>query len=330
LSHTPPNRGIVVLGVARSGTSTIARSLNVFGVDTGSRLRAGGREKNPRGFFEDEAVLSINRRLRSLVVAPHGVSLWPVDALQRPEVQRLQDEAVRAIDSGFGASPLWGLKINGILRFFPFWQAVFERLGADIAFVVAVRAPVSAVKSRRRHRVSKPFRPERSLELDLYEWLASIVPHFGRLRGARFVVVDYDRMMEGPARELERMAMTLGLPLPTTRPDQLAAFTEGFLSRQLRHFPGSGDDRAAEEPVPQLVIDAWQWLHRLATDEVSAADQMLWQAWRILAAQLQAVAPLLSHIDQLEKSRRRAQLNPVSPVAFFWQGTRRWWRSRRH
>lgn len=311
-------------GYARSGTSTIARSLAVLGVDLGHRLRAGEHGKNPRGFFEDQAVLSINRRLRKVLLSRQGVSLVPADAFLQPRVRRLHIEALEAIRSGFGASPLWGLKNNGILRFFPFWQGVFGALDVDMAYVVAVRDPRNAVQSRRKHRSSKPLQPSRSLEIDMYEWLAYVVPYFSRLRGAGFLVVDYDRLMADPGRELQRISSALGLPDPASRPEAVGEFVEGFLSRDLRHFSAGAGVRDDDLEVPPLVAEAWRWLRHLSCDEVSADDERLWAAWEKIDAQLQSLAPHLTELDRGEAARRRAMLTPRSLGAWLRQRVERW------
>jgi hypothetical protein len=301
-------RGIVVAGYARSGTSTIARSLQVLGVDLGQRLRAGENGKNPRGFFEDEAVLSVNRRLRTLLLPRQGVSLVPDEAYGRPRVRRLQEEAVDAIRSGFDQAPLWGLKNNGILRFFPFWEEVFRRLDVDMSYVVAVRAPLDAVRSRRKHRSTKPLQPPRSPEIEMYEWLVSVVPYFGRLRDSPIMVVDYGRLMTEPARQLGRMSAALGLPDPSAHPEAMAEFTKGFLSRELRHFSSGLED--GEAALPPLVAEAWTWLERLAADEIAADDPRLWGAWEGIDAELKEAGPRLAELDRAEAARRLAMLSP--------------------
>jgi hypothetical protein len=308
-----------VLGYARSGTSTITRSLGALGVDLGDRLRAGKRAKNPRGFFEDTAIMAINRRLRRTLIRRQGVSLLDDDAFAHPRVRRLQTQAVEAIRSGFGPLPLWGIKNNGVLRFFPFWQAVFERIDANIDYVVAVRSPLNAVRSRRNHRASKSLQPSRPLEIDLYEWLVSVVPYFSRLEGSRFIVVDYDRLMDNPDRELHRMAETLRLPLPQSRPDAAAAFTEGFLARDLRHFSGTPAQPLADDGLPPLVAEAWHWLQRLATDDVRTDHGRLWPAWDRMRVQLQAAAPLLADIDRAQATGRWAVPNLRSLASWLWQ-----------
>ena len=65
----PQPRAIVVLGAGRSGTSAITRGLQTLGVELGDQLRPGGG-KNPTGFFEDESLMKINKRLRKALGLP--------------------------------------------------------------------------------------------------------------------------------------------------------------------------------------------------------------------------------------------------------------------
>ena len=74
---TPPDPArstvVPVLGAGRSGTSAITRGLAALGVDLGDRLRRPGG-KNPTGFFEDNDVLAISKRLkRALGIRGHSV-----------------------------------------------------------------------------------------------------------------------------------------------------------------------------------------------------------------------------------------------------------------
>ena len=55
-------RLIVVLGMHRSGTSAITKSLELLGVGLGSELHPAGFD-NPKGFWEDRDCLEINERL---------------------------------------------------------------------------------------------------------------------------------------------------------------------------------------------------------------------------------------------------------------------------
>ena len=56
-------RVVVVLGMHRSGTSAVARALQVVGVSLGSRLMPAMPGNNPKGFWEDVDFHAFNERL---------------------------------------------------------------------------------------------------------------------------------------------------------------------------------------------------------------------------------------------------------------------------
>ena len=86
---------VTVLGAGRSGTSAIARAVMALGVDFGDDLRPGGG-KNPTGFFEDQALLALNKRLkRALAIRGDSVRLIEPAEWESPEVRALRTEAAR-------------------------------------------------------------------------------------------------------------------------------------------------------------------------------------------------------------------------------------------
>jgi hypothetical protein len=56
---------IVVLGMHRSGTSTVTKSLELMGVGLGANLHPAGFD-NPKGFWEDRERIEINDKLLNL------------------------------------------------------------------------------------------------------------------------------------------------------------------------------------------------------------------------------------------------------------------------
>lgn len=51
---------IIVLGMHRSGTSAITRSLKALGIDLGNNLMAESERNNPKGFWEDVDINNLN------------------------------------------------------------------------------------------------------------------------------------------------------------------------------------------------------------------------------------------------------------------------------
>ena len=316
-------RFIVVLGAGRSGTSTITRGLRALGVELGDQLRPGGG-KNPFGFFEDEGLLKLNKRLRTtLGLRADSVSLIQPDQWQMPAVQALAQEAQETIRRRFGRYSVAGYKFAGTLRMLPFWQRVLQSLDLDVRYVMAVRNPISVARSRAQ------LNPRRGVQAksDL-EWLVNVVPYFCAVRERPFVVVDYDLVMADAVTQLERIATTLDLPLTAATTAGIQEYAKQFLHPNLRHYHFTEEDLINNPQVNSLTREAYLWLHRLATDSVEPYSPQVWHQWEQIENALGAQAPFLRYVDQLEAELRRAQRSIFGPLQLIpqaWLNMRKNW-----
>lgn len=294
-------RVVIVVGPGRSGTSTLTRGMAALGVELGDNLKPASR-KNPKGFFEDLDILDINQRLHRLFgLTTTGSDVRPEDQrhFASASVNALHDEAVDLMRRRFGRFPIWGFKSGGVLRLLPFWERVFETLHLQPSYVVALRHPVSVARSRAR---LNPLRG-RQEKSDL-EWLSRMVPYFHLLRAHPLAVVDYDRLMEGPEHELERVATHLALPLDEGVRRRICEYAHRFVNSGLRHHPGPPpEDTGGVNP---LTATAYRHLHSLATDQRSPADSEFWSDWLEVETSFLHLGPALCHIDYLEHKLRRS------------------------
>ena len=316
-------RFIVVIGAGRSGTSTITRGLQALGVELGDQLRPGGG-KNPLGFFEDEGLLQLNKRLRTtLGLRADSVSLIQPHQWQMPAVQTLAREAQETIRRRFGLYSLPGYKFAGTLRMLPFWRTVFQALDLDVRYVMAVRNPISVARSRAQ------LNPRRGVqEKSDLEWLVNVVPYFRAVRERPFVVVDYDLLIADPVSQLERIAATLDLPLTPATAAGIQEFAKQFLHANLRHHHFTEEDLINNRRVNSLTRDAYRCLRRLATDSVEPYSPQVWHEWEQIENALSAQAPFLRYVDQLETELRRAQRSLFGPLQLIpqaWLNMRKNW-----
>lgn len=317
LAAPAAHTAIAVLGVGRSGTSAITRGVQALGVELGDRLRPPGG-KNPTGFFEDQDLLALNRRLKRLLrIRGDSVRLIADHEWDAPAVRALQEEALATIRRRFGAYPLWGYKYARTLRFFPFWRAVFAAVPLDARYVVALRNPLSVARSRAQLDPQRGTQEQSDLE-----WLVNVVPYFRELRQRPFVVVDYDLVLADPAAQLRRMAGALALPATADMQAAIDAYARGFLRPGMRHSVFSDQD--LDGNVNALTAAAYRWLRRFARDEADVADGATWEAWAEIEHRVAALGPVLRHVDRLQGALRRAQWNPFGPV----QAAVRAWRRR--
>ena len=141
-------RVIVVVGMHRSGTSAITRGLQCLGVQLGDELLPPVAGDNDKGYWEDADVHKLNddllahlgRDWSSLLVI--GAEEWA-----RQDLAPLRLRAVDMMRAKTANTNLFGLKNPRIALLLPFWKAVFEHLGLEASYVIAVRNPLSVARS---------------------------------------------------------------------------------------------------------------------------------------------------------------------------------------
>ena len=309
---------VTVLGAGRSGTSAITRAMSAIGVDLGDRLRRG-RGKNPTGFWEDRDLLSLNTRLkRALDIRGDSVRLIEDDEWDAPHVRAIHDETLSVLRRRFGDNPLWGYKYGRTLRMLPFWLRVYDELGLDARYVVALRNPLSVARSRKALDARRGTQEKSDLE-----WLVNVVPYFSLVRERPVVVVDYDLLMEDPSRELERMAAELGLPLESRA--GIEDYCTEFLRPGMRHSRFTVEDLAADENTNRLVREAYPRLYALAAGRTAIDDPAFWTELEEIRRQLVELSPALRHIDTVQADLRGAQrsfLGPLQALPEIWRRLR--------
>lgn len=251
-------RAIVVLGVHRGGTSTLAGALGVFGVDLGRRL-IPDNEWNERGHFELAEVVRIDNALLALSGKTWDCIDVPPYAEIAARAGALAADARRFLDEEFGDAALFGLKDPRMCRLLPFWQDVFGQLGASDSYVIALRNPLSVARSLERR---DGFATEKGCLL----WLQHMRAAVAATRERRAVVVDYDRFVDDPVAEIKRIATHLKLEPPSESSSSFRAACAALVDASLRH--GAFDEQAAygDPRVPDSVKDLYRALKMVARD----------------------------------------------------------------
>ena len=135
----PPRTAIVVLGMHRSGTSALARVVNLLGAALPSALLppAPGNEK---GHWEPAKVAALHDEILASVGsqwhAPTGpAEIWFLSPQANAYVARIKE----AILSEYGEAPLFVVKDPRLSLLFPLWSRAFAELGIACKAIVAIR-----------------------------------------------------------------------------------------------------------------------------------------------------------------------------------------------
>jgi len=288
-------RVIVVAGMHRAGTSVVARALGALGVDLGDRLMAPDARMNPRGFFEDHDIVALDDGLLDALGADwKNVALLDGVDWSAHAFAPARTAAKTLINHRLSRSGRFAFKDPRVARLIPFWQRVFADVDATDAYVIAVRNPLSVIASLTARDGLDPTRSG-------WLWLGHLLCALRYSAGRQRVIVDYDRLLDTPLDALKRMALALGLPAPAPNDDEVRLYTDHFLSKELRHTAHAPSHLDGAN-VPQLLIDAYMLVRRLATDEAEEASAATRADTDALWTRLATQSPLLAYAGSTERA----------------------------
>ena len=294
---------IVILGMARSGTSAIARGLKALGVSLGDKLTPASDRWNPKGFFEDtDIVYKINRG--ALYALDHPwMSVNLVEKLKQGtgSLQDLKLSAVSLLKQRIANTQYWGFKDPRTAKLIPFWQEVFATLGVEDSYVIALRNPLSSAHSYQHLSGC-------DLEEALLLWLMHLIPAVEGTHGKTRVVVSYDMLLQDPHLQLGRVKLALDLP-DLAEAAEIDAYAHEFLDKKLHHYEYNLEDlksHPATAAAP-LCVTVYELLQRLAKDEIKFEDPEFISAWQDVREELNRVYPIYSYIDTLLKRNKQLE-----------------------
>ena len=226
---------IVVLGAYRSGTSALARVLNLCGAFLPQRIIAARLGINPKGFWETEAINDLNARLMQYLGAD-----WDRVGFTLPSEGPLLGEfllnAREVLASEYADAPLILIKDPRICVLAPLWDRVLRENAYRPVYVVCVRNPVEVARS-----LGNDMPIARGLTL----WSSYMQPveAFVDARDARTVHVHYEDLLTDWRGQIDRVARSLDVPLDR---DVHASEIGDFLEGALRNHRATDADLDAE------------------------------------------------------------------------------------
>jgi len=296
---------ILVLGMHRSGTSAIARSLEVLGISFGENLMPPA-SFNSKGFWEDTVCVEINRRLLSAFNSSYHAFNFNWSARDSAKViEDIRSEAIEYIKKQSDRYKLWAFKDPRLCRLLPFWQEVFESVGCDVRYVIALRNPKSVAESLFK-------RDDFSYKKTYFLWLQDMLHVINGTKHSPAVVVDYDLMIRDPQKQLSRIAKNLLLNMPSSTSAALEDYCNDFLDGQLRNTTYTAEQLEQDENAPQDVVTLYSLLSRAARDEISLDVEEAIEIVEPLAERQKAFAQLFDYSNELqEKIEVLSQKNQI-------------------
>ncbi|WDF51526.1 hypothetical protein PQ460_03410 [Paenibacillus sp. KACC 21273] len=229
------SRAICILGMHRSGTSAIARSINLLGVYLGeSENLLSAQEDNPHGFWEHLNIIDIQNR----ILWELGVS-WdtpvPLEELwwKKPEMIPFRNEIKQFINQQMISQNLWAWKDPRTCLLLPLWLDILQELDVEVNFVISIRNPLDIANSLLK-RNNIPI--QKSLGI----WMNYMISVARWTADSKCILVSYDEFLDDWHHQLFNLSQQLNLPWPENELE-LKEKMQKFINPQFRHSYSSSD-----------------------------------------------------------------------------------------
>lgn len=232
-----------VTGMHRSGTSMVARLLNLCGLYLGPEdglLKA--QADNPAGYWEDIAAVNLNDKILGLLGGswnklPSPQENWPQSAVIAPYHDTAKEMIAR-----FDSQALWGWKDPRFCFTLPFWQQFIN----EFQVINCLRHPLAVAQSLQK-------RDQFPIEVGLNIWKDYNLALLSNTDSENHFVTHYDMYFTNPENELKRLVDALGWQVS----DATISEACNSISRNLRHNVGT-DAETAHIELPSDVADLYQ------------------------------------------------------------------------
>lgn len=246
------SRAVCILGMHRSGTSMVSRSLNLLGVNLGEKTNLVGKGKhNQKGFWEYRKITRTQESL--LREFGHNWSIpksLPRNWWRRKKIKPYLKKLEEIVETDFKDAKLWGWKDPRNSLTLPIWKDILSKRNVDLSYVIVVRNPLDVAASL---KARNKFSYQHSFKLWRLYTLSALL---GTYRNKRVIVI-YDDFLSNWEKELKHISDKLEIPWPMDE-EQLRNSLGEFVTSDLQHNKSTLNDLENKKNVPKWVVDTYK------------------------------------------------------------------------
>lgn len=227
-------KGILVLGMHRSGTSAMMGTLWRLGVRMPDDLMRRDKH-NELGYWES---IRVNAHMENLLrLAQSRWHDWrPLNLanIDREPLEEISTRMCQLVETSGGGANLFAIKDPRICRAVPLWLDIMTKCRRQPVAILMTRHPFEVARSLSA-RDGMPF------DKGLLLWLRHMLDAERDTRGICRVFVQYDDLLNDWRKTVQLIHEGLAIDLPTAVGD-LADEVEDFLRPDLRHWTTERQD----------------------------------------------------------------------------------------
>jgi hypothetical protein len=252
--HAHPVEGfrtICIMGMARCGTSMVARILNIMGMYLGPKENLILQTAyNKTGCWEHRTLLQVSD---SIIRTIKFHEFQQPDWVNHPALVQLEDAARSVIAEEFSGKAFWGWKDDRCSVTLPFWQKIIP----EMEYIICIRNPENVVKSLLKAKMTPSY------DLAVSKWLFYITSAIRNTRNRRRLILFYEDFLRNDWKSaVEKIAAFLG-PSYLKNP-QYEDEIEAFIERDNQHHKVSVSDMLHNPQMPYVIKHFYSSLQNFA------------------------------------------------------------------
>jgi len=258
---SPVRRAFVVVGMHRSGTSAMTRTLSLLGAALPKGLMPAVDENNETGFWEPQSIADLNDEILQTLDSEWDdvFAFRPKEYLSNFDRFYL-GRAVDLLDQEYNGAEVIVLKDPRVSVLTSFWERALGGAGYSTTYIIMVRNPLEVAESLRER---DGFPREKSLLL----WESYMLAAERDTRELERVFVAYNALLDDWRQVARRIEETAASPF--ARDTTTAALEiDRFLKRRMRHYRASAQDLNSRIDISENV----KTLYRLLVNACEGAE----------------------------------------------------------
>lgn len=269
---TQTTSALVVLGMHRSGTSSLAGTCTLLGGKPPLNLIAASTD-NVRGFWESCYIRLLNDYILKLAGSDwqdwRGIDPnWNRSA--QAESMRAHAELILMNEFGNAALPV--VKDPRMCRLMPFWLSVFEHIDWTPRILLPLRSPFEVARSLQ-------CRDGLDLRYGCLLWMRHMLEAEAETRNRQRAIIVWDAFLNDWREVMMRARGQIEMSWPRWS-DSTAAQIDTFISTSLRHHHASDNDPCVSKAETEWIHEAYAGLVALAGDPHAEGPQRTLDAIR--------------------------------------------------
>ncbi|MES1147406.1 MAG: hypothetical protein ABUL49_01520 [bacterium] len=252
---TVTGQPVIVIGMYRGGTSSVAHALRNVGVFLGKdEALLAANEYNATGFFENESINIVNRAtLQTLTWLARDHEPLPDYWEEAPSLAPHYRDLVNAIEKNYAGHELWGWKDPVTSVLMPMTITALGSFGVKPHFIICCRNPIEVMHSKYMHVPP-------GTQYRLGAWLRFTLGALRDSKDCTRAVVMHDEFLADPAGILKQALAPIEPALPkNVNWDKVRS----AVRPELVHYKSNLDELA---PYPDLIRRVYEFCRVLASD----------------------------------------------------------------